>query len=86
MSDEKPMEVYSLPRINGGVVTRMSVLPSNGTICYLDIETSKSFISFPEPLKFILDAPISASIVSEHRTTFSGCKNMRFKWSKIIKN
>ena len=59
MSSENPSGVISLPRIQGGVVTRMTVLPSNGTICYLEVETSELSISFPDPLKFDVDAEIS---------------------------
>ena len=59
MSSENPSGVISLPRIRGGVATRMTVLPSNGAICYLEIETSESSISFPDPLKFDVDAEIN---------------------------
>jgi hypothetical protein len=59
MSSENPSGVISLPRIQGGVVTRMTVLPSNWAICYLEVETSESSISFPDPLKFDVDAEIN---------------------------
>jgi len=59
MSSENPSGVISLPRIQGGVVTRMTVLPSNGAICYLEVETSESSISFPDPIKFDIDAEIN---------------------------
>ena len=59
MSSENSSGVVSLPKIQGGVVTRMSVLLSNGSICYLEIETSESCISFPDPLKFDLAAEIN---------------------------
>ena len=59
MSSANPSGVISLPRIQGGVVTRMTVLPSKGVICYLEIETSESSISFPDPLKFDVDAEIN---------------------------
>ena len=59
MSSANPSGVISLPRIQGGVVTRMTVLPSNGAICYLEIETSEPCISFPDPLKFDVDAEIN---------------------------
>jgi len=58
MSSEKPVEIISLPRIKGGIVTRMTVLPINGTICEIDIETSESSISFPEEVRFDLNAKI----------------------------
>jgi len=58
MSSEKPVEIISLPRIKGGIVTRMTVLPINGTICEIDIETSESSISFPEEIRFDLNAKI----------------------------
>ena len=59
MSSENPAGVISLPRIQGGVVTRMTVLPTKGVICYLEIETSESSISFPDLLKFDVDAEIN---------------------------
>jgi hypothetical protein len=58
MSDEKPVGIISLPKIKGGIVTRMTVLPINGTICEIDIETSESGISFPEEVRFDLNAKI----------------------------
>jgi hypothetical protein len=58
MSDEKPVGIISLPKIKGGIVTRMTVLPINGTICEIDIETSESSISFPEEVRFDLNAKI----------------------------
>ena len=59
MSSEKPIGVISLPKVQGGVVTRMTVLPINGTICNMDIETSESSISFPEEIRFDLNAKIN---------------------------
>jgi hypothetical protein len=58
MSNERPMEVITLPKIRGGTVTRMTVLPINGTICDIDIETSESSISFPEVIRFDINAKI----------------------------
>lgn len=58
MSDEKPMGVITIPRIQGGVVTRMTVLPVNGAIYDMEIETSESSISFPEPIRFDFTAKI----------------------------
>ena len=58
MGDEKPVGIISLPKIKGGIVTRMTVLPINGTICEIDIETSESSISFPEEVRFDLNAKI----------------------------
>jgi hypothetical protein len=59
MNSEKPIGVISLPKVQGGVVTRMTVLPINGTICNMDIETSESSISFPEEVRFDLSAKIN---------------------------
>jgi len=59
MSSEKPTGVISLPKVQGGVVTRMTVLPINGTICNMDIETSESSISFPEEVRFDQSAKIN---------------------------
>jgi len=59
MSGEKSGGIISLPKVQGGVVTRMTVLPLNGTICEMDIETSESSISFPEEIRFDLNARIN---------------------------
>ena len=59
MCSEKTAGVITLPRIKGGVVTRMTVLPINGTICEMNIETSDSNISFPEEIRFDLNARIN---------------------------
>ena len=48
----------SIPKIRGGVVTRMTVLPVSGVISELNIETSESQISFPEEVRFDLNAKI----------------------------
>ena len=52
------MGAITLPKIRGGVVTRMTVLPVNGAICDMEIETSESSISFPEEIRFDLNAKI----------------------------
>ena len=59
MSSENPSGVISLPRIQVGVVTQMTVLPFNGAFCYREVETNESNISFPDPLKFDVDAEIN---------------------------
>ena len=59
MSEERPMGDITLPKIQGGVVTRMTILPINGTICEMDIETSDSHLIFPEEIKFDLNAKIN---------------------------
>ena len=58
MTREKTMGAITLPKIRGGVVTRMSVLPVNGAISDMEIETSGSSISFPEEIRFDLNAKI----------------------------
>ena len=59
MNGEKPIGVISLPKAQVGVVTRMTVLPINGTICEMNIETSDSGISFPEEVRFDLNARVN---------------------------
>lgn len=51
--------VISLPKIRGGVVTRMTVLPVSGVISEIDIETSESSISFADEVRFDLNARIN---------------------------
>ena len=43
----------------GGVVTRMTVLPVSGVISEITIETCESSISFPEEIGFDLNAEIN---------------------------
>ena len=47
LSSENPSGVISIPKIRGGVVTRMTVNPTSGVISEIFIETSESSISFP---------------------------------------
>lgn len=49
----------SIPKIRGGIVTRMTVLPVSGVIAEINIETSESEISFPEEVRFDLNAKIN---------------------------
>ena len=53
-----PSGAIMLPKVRGGVVTRMTVVPVNGSICEMNIETSESSISFPEEVRFDLCAKI----------------------------
>ena len=59
LSSENPSGVISIPKIRGGVVTRMTVNPTSGVISEIFIETSESSISFPEEVRFDLDAKIN---------------------------
>ena len=59
MSSENPLGSITIPRIQGGVVTRMTVLPASGVIADMNIETSESSISFPEEVRFDLNAKIN---------------------------
>ena len=59
LSSENPSGVISIPKIRGGVVTRMTVNPVSGVISEIFIETSESSIAFPEEVKFDLDAKIN---------------------------
>jgi hypothetical protein len=59
MSSENPSGVISIPKIHGGVVTRMTVNPASGVISEIFIETSESSIAFPEEVRFDLDAKIN---------------------------
>ena len=59
MSNENPLGSITIPKIRGGVVTRMTVLPVSGVIAEMDIETSESSISFPEEVRFDLNAKIN---------------------------
>ena len=59
MSSENPSGVITFPKIKGGVVTRMTVLPASGVISEICIETSESSISFPEEIRFDLNAVIN---------------------------
>jgi hypothetical protein len=59
MSSENPSGVISLPKIKGGVVTRMTIIPASGVISEIDIETSEPSISFPEEVRFDADARIN---------------------------
>ena len=59
LSSENPSGVISIPKIRGGVVTRMTVNPASGVISEIFIETSESSISFPEEVRFDLDAKIN---------------------------
>lgn len=58
MTSEKTKGAITLPKIKGGVVTRMTVLPVTGAISEMYIETSESGISFPEEIRFDLNAKI----------------------------
>ena len=59
LSGENPSGIISIPKIRGGVVTRMTVNPTSGVISEIFIETSESSISFPEEVRFDLDAKIN---------------------------
>ena len=59
LSGENPAGSISFPRIRGGIVTRMTVLPVSGVISDINIETSESSISFPEEIRFDLNAKIN---------------------------
>lgn len=59
LSRENPAGSISFPRIKGGIVTRMTVLPVSGVISEINIETSESSISFPEEVRFDLNAKIN---------------------------
>ena len=59
LSGENPAGSISFPRIKGGIVTRMTVLPVSGVISDINIETSESSISFPEEIRFDLNAKIN---------------------------
>ena len=59
LSNENPSGVISIPKIRGGVVTRMTVNPTSGVISEIFIETSESSISFPEEVRFDVDAKIN---------------------------
>jgi hypothetical protein len=59
LSSGNPLGVITLPKIRGGVVTRMTILPLSGVIAEIDIETSESSISFPEEVRFDLNAKIN---------------------------
>ena len=59
LSSENPSGIISIPKIRGGVVTRMTVNPTSGVISEIFIETSESSISFPEEVRFDLDAKIN---------------------------
>lgn len=58
MSSENPSGVITIPKIVGGIVTRMTVNPISGVISKINIETSESSISFPEEIQFDLNAEI----------------------------
>ena len=58
MSDERPNGEIILPKVRGGIVTRMTVAPVNGAIYEMEIETSEPGISFPEEVRFDLCAKI----------------------------
>ena len=59
LSGENPAGSISFPRIRGGIVTRMSIIPVTGVITELNIETSEPSISFPEEVRFDLNAKIN---------------------------
>ena len=59
LSGENPAGSISFPRIRGGIVTRMSIIPVTGVITDLNIETSETSISFPEEVRFDLNAKIN---------------------------
>ena len=59
MSGENPSEVITFPNVLGGVVTRITVNPISGVISKINIETSESSISFPEEVRFELNAEIN---------------------------
>jgi hypothetical protein len=59
LSSENPSGVISIPKIRGGVVTRMTVNPASGVISEIFIETSESSIAFPDEVRFDLDAKIN---------------------------
>jgi|GEM_PF-3546883 hypothetical protein len=59
MSGMNPAGSISFPRIRGGIVTRMTILPVSGVITEINIETSESTISFPEEVRFDLNARIN---------------------------
>jgi len=59
LNSENSSGVITLPRIRGGIVTRMTVLPVSGVISEIDIETSESSISFADEVRFDLNARIN---------------------------
>jgi len=59
LSSENPSGVISIPKIRGGVVTRLTVNPASGVISEIFIETSESSIAFPDEVRFDLDAKIN---------------------------
>lgn len=59
MSGENPSGVITFPNVLGGVVTRMTVNPISGVISSINIETSESSVSFPEEVRFELNAQIN---------------------------
>jgi len=59
MTSENSLGVITFPKITGGIVTRMTVLPVNGVISEIYIETSEAGISFPEEVRFDLNAKIN---------------------------
>jgi len=59
LNSENPSRVISIPKIRGGVVTRMTVNPASGVISEIFIETSESSIAFPDEVRFDLDAKIN---------------------------
>jgi len=58
-SSAQPVGVIALPKIRGGIVTRMTVSPTSGVIYSMNIETSEPGISFPEEIRFDLNAEIN---------------------------
>lgn len=59
MSSEIQSGIIHLPKIRGGIVTRMTVFPVSGVIAEMNVETSESSISFPEEVRFDLNARIN---------------------------
>lgn len=57
--NRNPANVIAFPRVTGGTVTRMTILPLSGVISELDIETSESRVSFPAEVRFDLNAKIN---------------------------
>ena len=59
MTSGRSLGGITIPKIKGGIVTRMTVLPVGGVISDINIETSEPQVSFAEEVRFDLNAWIN---------------------------
>lgn len=59
MTEDYTLRSITFPKVEGGIVTRMTVTPSTGAITEINIETPNDHVEFPDKCMVDLNCKIN---------------------------